>query len=50
MLDGLQAWHRPEMLIECGRRRACGLEQRAAQVKRGGFVADGVRFEAVASR
>jgi hypothetical protein len=38
------------MLVERNRGRTCSLEQGAAQVKGSGFVADGVRFEAVAGR
>jgi hypothetical protein len=50
VFNGLQSWHRTEMLVERGRGCARSLEQGAAQVKRGGFVADSIRLETIASR
>ena len=48
MLDGLEAGHGTEMLIKDRGRRTGGLDERAAHVERGGFVADAVSFETVA--
>jgi hypothetical protein len=50
MFDGLQSGHRTEVLIEDGRRRTRGFEQRAPHMKGGGFVTDGVRLETIAGR
>ena len=50
MFDRLQSWHRTKMLIECGRRCAGSLEERATDMKCGGFVADGICLETIAGR
>ena len=48
VLDGLKAGHGTKMLIEDRRRRTGGLDEGAAHMERGGFVADAVSFETVA--
>jgi len=48
MLDGLEAGHGTEMLVEDRGRRARRLDERAAHMEGGGFVADAVGFEPVA--
>jgi hypothetical protein len=48
MLDRFEAGHGTEMLVEHGGRRARRLDERAAHMERGGFVADAIGLETIA--